>query len=99
MDFSKFLHLLESKQLFMCRIDKFEDKLEGGLTTINDFFYSSAAEALSNLVNNSLPLSFGRNSNTPESIKEAQQRQQEYEDKCRDKSFKRAYPEFCVTAI
>lgn len=91
MDFSKFLHLLESKQLFMCRIDKFEDKLEGGLTTINDFFYSGAAEALSNLVNNSLPLSFGRNSNTPESIKEAQQRQQEYEDKCRDKSFKTVF--------
>lgn len=59
MDFSNFLHILESKQLFMYRVDKFEDKLEGGLTTINDFFYSGAAEALSNLVNNSLPLSLG----------------------------------------
>lgn len=87
MDFSKFLHILESKQIFMCRIDKFEDKLEGGLTTINDFFYSGAAEALSNLVNNSLPLSLGRACNSPESIEEAQQRQQEYEDKSRNKSF------------
>lgn len=87
MDFSKFLHMLESKQIFMCRIDKFEDKLEGGLTTINDFFYSGAAEALSDLVNNSLPLISGRNYNSPESIEEAQKRQQEYEERSRNKSF------------
>lgn len=87
MDFSKFLHILESKQIFMCRIDKFEDKLEGGLTTINDFFYSGAAEALSNLVNNSLPSSLGRGYNSPESIAEAQKRQQEYEERSRNKSF------------
>ena len=87
MDLSKFLHMLESKKLFMCRIDNFEDKLEGGLTTINDFFYSGAAEALSNLVNNSLPLSLGRDCNSLESIEEAQQRQKEYEDKSKNKSF------------
>lgn len=87
MNLSKFLHILESKQIFMCRIDNFEDKLEGGLTTINDFFYSGAAEALSNLVSNSLPLSLGKGYNSPESIKEARKRQQEYEDKSRNKSF------------
>lgn len=87
MDFSKFLHILESKQIFMCRIDKFEDKLEGGLTTINDFFYSGAAAALSNLVNNSLPSTLGRGYNSPESIETAQKRQQEYEETSRNKSF------------
>jgi len=87
MDFSKFLHILESKQIFMCRIDKFEDKLEGGLTTINNFFYSGAAEALSNLVNNSLPLNLGKNNNSPEILEEAQQRKQEYEKRCKNKSF------------
>lgn len=87
MDLSKFLHILESKQLFMCRIDKFEDKLEGGLTTINDFFYSGAAEALSNLVNNSLPSNLGRDCNSPESIEEAQRRRKEYEENSRNKSF------------
>lgn len=87
MDFSKFLHILESKQIFMCRIDKFEDKLEGGLTTINDFFYSGDAEELSNLVNNSLPLSLGKNNNSFEILEEAQQRKQEYEKRCKNKSF------------
>lgn len=87
MDFSKFLHMLESKQIFMCRIDKFEDKLEGGLTTINDLFYSGAAEALSNLVNNNLPSSLGKGCNSPKSIGEAQKRQQEYEERSRNKSF------------
>ena len=62
MDLSKFMHILENKQLFMCRMDYFEDKLEGGLTTLNDFFYSGGAEALSNLVN-SLPTGIGAKSN------------------------------------
>lgn len=87
MDFSKFLHILESKQIFMCRIDKFEDKLEGGLTTINDLFYSGIAAALSNLVNDSLPSTLGRGYDSPESIAAAQKRQQEYEEKSRNKSF------------
>jgi len=86
MGFSKFLHILESKQIFMCRIDKFEDKLEGGLTATNDFFYSGAAEALSNLVNNS-PSSLGEGYNSPENIEEAQKRQLEYEERFRNKSF------------
>lgn len=91
MDFSKFLHMLENKQMFMCRIDKFEDKLEGGLTTINDFFYSGALEALSNLVNNSLPLSLGKDYNSTESVEEAKQRQQDYEDKLINKLFKTVF--------
>jgi len=87
MDFSKFLHILESKQIFMCRIDKFEDKLEGGLTTINDFFYSGAAAELSNLVNNILPSTLGKGYNSPDSIEGAKKRQQEYEDASRNNSF------------
>lgn len=97
MDLSKFLHILESKQIFMCRIDKFEDKLEGGLTIINDFFYSGAAEALSNLVNNSLPLSLGKDCNSPESIEEAQQRQQEYEEKSKNESFTTVFGDIKLT--
>lgn len=84
-DLSKFIHMLENKQLFMCRMDYFEDKLEGGLTTLNDFLYSGAAEALSNLVNNILPISLGEESNSSEAIEKAEQREKEYNEKSKSK--------------
>ena len=39
MDLSKFLHLLESKKLFLSKASNFDDQLEGG---INSYFCTSA---------------------------------------------------------
>jgi len=49
-DLSKFMDIIENNQLFFCRIDRFEDKLEGASTPINDFFANGTATALANLI-------------------------------------------------
>lgn len=87
MDLSKFLHILENKQLFMCRMDYFEDKLEGGSTVLNDLVYSGLTEALSNLVNNVLPMSFEQSPNSLQGIKKTKQREMEYDERCENKTF------------
>ncbi len=86
MDLSKFIDLLENKKLFMSRMDYFEDKLEGGLTTLNDFLYSGAAEALDNLVNNVMVSTLGKGLNPPEVIEKARQREKEYNEKSKTRS-------------
>lgn len=79
-DFSKFIHLLESGSLFFSIMNNFEDKLEGGLTVIDDIFLSGCSNALHNLVNNTLVYTFGVDINTPEVIDEAKRRDQEYKE-------------------
>lgn len=39
LDISKFLSLLQKEQVFFCRLDKFEDKLEGSLPDVNIGYY------------------------------------------------------------
>ncbi|WP_201615648.1 DUF2971 domain-containing protein [Psychrobacter urativorans] len=99
MDLSKFIHVLENKQLFMCRMDYFEDKLEGGLTALNDFVYSGAAEALSHLVNNSLPMSFGKGFNSPETIEKAQKREKEYNEESKTRSLSTVFGDIELSEV
>ena len=87
MDLSKFIDLLENRKLFLCRMNYFEDKLEGGLTTINDFFYSGGAAALHNLVNNVMTRTLGANLNPPEVIEKAKEREREYNEKLKTQTF------------
>jgi len=55
MDLSKFLHLLETSQIFLSKISSFDDKLEGGLTRLDAFMLSGAADLLDFMVNRSFP--------------------------------------------
>lgn len=55
MDLPKFLHLLENSKLFLSKISNFDDQLEGGLTQLDAFFISGAAELLDFVVKRSFP--------------------------------------------
>lgn len=55
MDLPKFLHLLETSQLFLSKISGFDDKLEGGLTRLDALLISGAAEILDFALNRVLP--------------------------------------------
>ncbi|GAA0200326.1 hypothetical protein GCM10009123_04600 [Kangiella japonica] len=71
MDFSKFIHLLESQQLFLSRVSSFEDKLEGGLTPYYYLMKSGMAEALDHAINSIWP------SVTPQTESEIKQKEQD----------------------
>lgn len=55
MDLPKFLHLLETSQLFLSKISGFDDELEGGLTRLDALLIGGAAELLDFAVNRLFP--------------------------------------------
>lgn len=57
MDLAKFLHILESEKLFLSRVSKFEDKLEGGVTPTFALLKNGMAETLDHVINNVWPSS------------------------------------------
>lgn len=97
MDFVKFMDIMENKQLFFCKINSFDDKLEGASTPINNFFSSGAASALDNLVNNALPSTLGSSYNSPEAIADAKKRAEEYELKSKKRTLPTVFGDINIT--
>jgi len=85
MDLGKFLDLIENNSLFLSRVDNFEDKLEGGLTTLNQLIDNGTVAALDNLVNNVLVSRLGSSCNPPEEIDKAKKREGEYKKSLENK--------------
>ncbi|WP_096086199.1 DUF2971 domain-containing protein [Agaribacterium haliotis] len=91
MDLSKYMDILENQQLFFCNMNHFEDKLEGASTPLNEFFSSGGASELSNLVNNSLVSSFGKNLNPPDVIEAAQKRSEKHDKDKKNQNIKTVF--------
>lgn len=55
MDLAKFLHILESKKLFLSKVSNFDDQLEGGVTPTFTLLKNGTAEKLDHVMNNLWP--------------------------------------------
>jgi len=91
MDFSKFVHLLDSNKLFLSKTSNFEDKLEGGLTPTFSFLNNGAALALNHLVNNIFPSALPL---TTEQKLEKKERSEQYEHQRKNHAFKTVFGDF-----
>ncbi|WP_100636500.1 DUF2971 domain-containing protein [Marinomonas sp. ef1] len=90
MDFSKFVHLLDSNKLFLSKTSNFEDNLEGGLTPTFSFIKNGSAAALNQLIDawpSASPL-------TPEEKLEKKKREKAYEQSEKDRTISTAFGEF-----
>jgi hypothetical protein len=77
MSFAKFASLLTAKKLYFASLDSFDDNFEGTSTTLNRLFDVGGFQALHNLVNVTMPLSFGLEVPSVEQRAQAQKKAQE----------------------